>query len=70
MHSQKNPKSVIVIPVYNHSATLYGVVESALKANDNVMVVDDGSTDKSADTISDLNVHLKGFCRFELETRN
>ena len=58
MHSQQNPKSVIVIPVYNHSATLYGVVVSALKASDNVMVVDDGSTDKSADTISDLNVHL------------
>jgi len=58
MHSQQNPKSVIVIPVYNHSATLYGVVVSALKASNNVMVVDDGSTDKSADTISDLNVHL------------
>ena len=58
MHSQQNTKSVIVIPVYNHSATLYGVAVSALKASDNVMVVDDGSTDKSADTISDLNVHL------------
>jgi len=58
MYSQQNPKSVIVIPVYNHSATLYGVVVSALKANDNVMVVDDGSTDKSADTLTELSVHL------------
>jgi len=58
MHSQQKPKIIIVIPVYNHSTTLPGIVKGALAANDAVMVVDDGSTDKSADTLTGLNVHL------------
>jgi len=58
MHSQQEPKIVIVIPVYNHSTTLPGIVNGALAVHDDVMVVDDGSTDKSADTLTGLNVHL------------
>jgi glycosyltransferase involved in cell wall biosynthesis len=58
MHSQQEPKIIIVIPVYNHSTTLLGVVNGVLAANDDVMIIDDGSTDKSADTLTGLNVHL------------
>ncbi|MCP4371127.1 MAG: DUF2062 domain-containing protein, partial [Deltaproteobacteria bacterium] len=58
MHSQQNPRPVIVIPFYNDSDTLPGVVNGALKAHDNVIAVDDSSTDKSAYTLAGLNVHL------------
>ena len=58
MHSQQELKIIIVIPVYNHSTTLPGVVNGALAVHDDVMVVDDGSTDKSANTLAGLNVHL------------
>ena len=36
---------LIVIPVYNHSATLAEVVSGALSVHPHVLVVDDGSTD-------------------------
>jgi len=51
-------KIIIVIPVYNHGKTLRKVVCQALESNEEVIVVDDGSTDKGAETISDLNVRL------------
>lgn len=58
MHSQQEPKVIIVIPVYNHSTTLPGVVNGALAVHDDVMVVDDGSTDKNADTLAGFNIHI------------
>jgi glycosyltransferase involved in cell wall biosynthesis len=58
MHSQQEPKVIIVIPVYNHSTKLLGVVNGALTVHDDVMVVDDGSADKSAEILTGLNVHL------------
>ena len=51
-------KLIIVIPVYNHGSTLREVVTRALKVNDQVMVVDDGSTDGGIDTLNGLNVHI------------
>ena len=51
-------KIIIVIPVYNHGSTLRGVVSRALKVNDQVMVVDDGSTDGGIDTLCGLSVHI------------
>jgi len=50
-------KIIIVIPVYNHCATLRGVVEKVCRLHDAVMVVDDGSTDGGEETILDLDVH-------------
>jgi len=58
MHSSQDPRLIIVIPVYNHSTTLLDVATRALAVHDDVMVVDDGSTDKSADILAGLNVHL------------
>ena len=44
---------LIVIPVYNHAATLRGVVSGAL-AHGPVLVVDDGSTDMATGMVTDM----------------
>ena len=49
---------IIVIPVYNHSITLKDVVARALDVHDAVMVVDDGSTDRGAEKLEGLDVHI------------
>jgi glycosyltransferase involved in cell wall biosynthesis len=53
-----NVKLIVLIPVYNHAQTLRDVVLRALKVNDSVMVVDDGSTDGGIDTLTGLDVHI------------
>lgn len=50
--------TLVVIPVYNHAATLRGVVERALEVHDRVLVVDDGSTDQGADVLEGLPVRV------------
>ena len=50
------PKTIIVIPVYNHAATLRMVAEESLAQGFPVLVVDDGSTDGSLATVADLPV--------------
>jgi len=54
----ENIKVGIVIPVYNHSKTLRDVVVRALEINAEVMVVDDGSTDRGINSLTGLNVHI------------
>lgn len=56
--NNSNPKILIVIPVYNHAATLRSVVERALAAHPAVLVVDDGSSDRPLDTLHGLPVRL------------
>lgn len=51
-------RPVILIPVYNHGATLRHVVQEALARHPHVIVVDDGCTDRGPDTIADLPVYL------------
>jgi glycosyltransferase involved in cell wall biosynthesis len=46
----------IVIPVFNHAGTLREVVRRALDVHDEVIVVDDGSTDQGVDAIRDLSM--------------
>ncbi|MBS1197779.1 MAG: glycosyl transferase family 2, partial [Proteobacteria bacterium] len=50
------PKTLLLIPVYNHGSTLRAVVEGCLREGYPVLVVDDGSTDGSLDTVSDLPI--------------
>ncbi len=50
------PKTLVVIPVYNHVKTLRAVAEGALAQGFDVLVLDDGSTDGSLDSVSDLPV--------------
>jgi glycosyltransferase involved in cell wall biosynthesis len=51
-------KILIVIPVYNHAATLRNVVIQALQVHKEVLVVDDGSIDDAAGLLQGLNMHL------------
>ena len=51
-------KTVVVVPVYNHAATLRQVVEGVLKHHIRVLVVDDGSTDGSIDAVKDLSIDI------------
>ncbi|WP_432821989.1 DUF2062 domain-containing protein [Trichloromonas sp.] len=50
------PRILIVIPVYNHAATLRPVVKQALAVHPEVLVVDDGSADNPLDTLAGLPV--------------
>jgi len=54
----ENFKIIIVIPVYNHHKTLKDVVLRTLEIHDTVMVVNDGSTDRSAKAIDGLPIHV------------
>jgi len=51
------PKTLVVIPVYNHVKTLRRVSEGALANGFSVLVVDDGSTDGGLDSVADLPVN-------------
>ena len=51
-----HPRTLVVIPVYNHAATLRAVAEGALSQGLAVLVVDDGSTDGSLQAVADLPV--------------
>lgn len=57
-HPELVDKILVVIPLYNHAATLRQVVEGVLRYHDRVVVVDDGSTDGGAETLTDLPVEL------------
>lgn len=51
-------KAAILIPVYDHGATLRHVVSAALRQHPHVIVVDDGCTDGGPESIAGLPVHL------------
>ena len=50
--------TVLIIPVYNESEVIRGVVEDALKSFDIIVCVNDGSTDSSAVEISKTKAYL------------
>ena len=58
MYTQQQTKVIFAIPVYNHYATLPGFINAALAVHENILVVNDGSTDKSTDALAGLNIHL------------
>ena len=51
-------KIFIVVPVYNHAGTLRNVVQGVLAEHDQVLVVDDGSTEPVAAQLDGLAVTL------------
>jgi len=52
-HTTKN-RFAVVIPVYNHGATVAAVVRKAMQLHFPVIVVDDGSTDASYDNVKGI----------------
>jgi len=55
--SATDPKRiVVVIPALNEERAIRGVVESVLAISPNVIVIDDGSTDATAERIADLPI--------------
>lgn len=48
-------KTLIVIPVYNHGDTLREVTEKSLETGFDVLVVDDGSTDRGMENLSGVD---------------
>jgi len=59
-HSGANvmAKYWVVIPAYNEAATIRDVVSRAIRQNENVIVVDDGSTDGTAEALVGLPVSV------------
>ena len=55
----QEPRILVVVPVYNHGATLRQVVEGVLAVHPKVLVVDDGSTDQGLERIADLPVQVR-----------
>jgi glycosyltransferase involved in cell wall biosynthesis len=51
-----SPRTLAVIPVYNHRETLRAVTEKTLAEGLPVLVMDDGSTDGSLETVADLPI--------------
>ncbi|MBQ9470521.1 MAG: glycosyltransferase family 2 protein [Bacteroidales bacterium] len=49
-----SPRTCVLIPTYNHAPTLRAVVEDALRVCPHVIVVDDGSTDSTAQVLQQL----------------
>ena len=56
MSGEPQPTFALVIPAYNEAATIRDVVIRALAHVEPVIVVDDGSTDGTADVLADLPV--------------
>lgn len=52
----KELKTCVIVPVYNNAGTIKDVVQRTLKFCGDVIVVDDGSTDGSSDSLEDLGV--------------
>ena len=52
------PVIAVVIPAYNEIATMRAIAQQTLKYCDRVVIVDDGSSDGTADSVADLDVTL------------
>ena len=58
VQAESRASLLVVVPVYNHPATLRQVVEGVLRHHDQLLVVDDGSSEPVAPTLAGLPVAL------------
>jgi uncharacterized protein (DUF2062 family) len=58
MMTAQTPNILVVIPLYNHAATVRDVVERTLRIHDQVLVVDDGSSDAGATVLEGLDIRV------------
>ncbi len=56
MNREHSTRYAVVIPAYNEEATIYAVAQESLQYLQTVIVVDDGSTDQTAQVLRDLSV--------------
>ncbi|MFH2057510.1 MAG: DUF2062 domain-containing protein [Pseudomonadota bacterium] len=55
---KKTPRILIVIPLYNHGKTIKEVIRQCLCFHDDILVIDDGSTDLPEDIFDDCDITL------------
>ena len=51
-------KSLVIVPAYNEKEYIAGVIERLKKYHDDILVVDDGSTDGTCEILNDLEDEL------------
>jgi len=56
--NEQNPRYVVVIPAYNEGETIDRVIKQTLEYSDNIIVVDDGSSDNTLSEIEKSNVEI------------
>mgnify|MGYP000176840397 CR=1 FL=1 len=56
MDEERQQQYAVVIPAFNEESTIYAVAEQALKHLKHVIVIDDGSTDRTAQVLQQLPV--------------
>jgi len=57
-------KICVIIPTYNNEKTLKDVIDSVLEYTTNILVINDGSTDSTAQILSDYsNIHIAGYAQ-------
>ncbi|MDY6801977.1 MAG: DUF2062 domain-containing protein [Bacteroidota bacterium] len=60
----KEKKCCVIIPTYNNDQTLKRVINDVLKYTEQVIVVNDGSTDKTAEILQQFNqVDIISYCK-------
>ena len=60
MNNIKKGKVVVVIPAYNEEENIATTIKNVenIKLIDEIVIVDDGSTDRTSDIVKDLNIRL------------
>jgi glycosyltransferase involved in cell wall biosynthesis len=51
----KKLKTCVIIPTYNNQSTIFGIIEDVMKYTDQIMVVNDGSTDNTSQMLSNYS---------------
>ncbi len=59
-NNNKIPKVVAIIPAYNESISIESIIKETLKHVDTVIVIDDGSSDNTAEIASKLKTRVIG----------
>jgi dolichol-phosphate mannosyltransferase len=58
-------RTLVAIPIFNEQKYVRGVLTRVLSLHDEVLVIDDGSTDSTAEALSDFPVHVLRHARNE-----